>query len=334
MWWLFKKESDEEKARKARHEAAVRALETGEILPRAKERIELHQAMGKNFFSTDLTVNEHLLAKECGVQPIGQVMGTCFFRIGLIRRTQRATGEVHDIAQAHRTARAQAVYRMKKEAELYGADGIIGVRLKAGNVDYNTDMVEFTAIGTAVKVTGWDAEDLKDGPFASELNGQEFWQLVHAGYRPVNIVFGICCYYINTDVSTRKLVNRGLFNFPPNQEIYQYTRGFYDARERAMNGLQQDIEQFGADGCVGMSVESELDDIEYEISDVNYRDLLITFTAIGSSIKRMKKPLKPIERKPLTVLNLASKKFVSIGSRRNELVGNVNSDDDNDYDDE
>lgn len=333
MWWLFKKESDEEKARKVRHEAAVRALETGQILPRAKERIELQLSSGKNFFTTDLSVNEHLLAKECGIQPLGQVMGSCFFRIGLIRRTQRATGEVRDIAQAHRTARAQAVYRMKKEAELYGADGIIGVRLKAGNVDYNTDMVEFTAVGTAVKVTGWDVEDLKDGPFTSELSGQEFWQLVHAGYRPVNIVFGICCYYINTDFSTRKLVTRSLFNFPPNQEVYQYTRGFYDARERAIQGLQQDIEQFGADGCVGMSVESELDDIEYEVNDTNYQDLLITFTAIGSSIKRMKKPLKVIERKPLTVLNLSSKKFVSLNSRRNELDGGVIADD-NEYDDE
>jgi uncharacterized protein YbjQ (UPF0145 family) len=332
MWFFFKKETEADKARKARDAAAVQALNNGEILPRAKHRIQHHMESGARLFSTDMTVKEHILIEECGIQPLGQVMGTCFYRIQNMNKLNRYTGEVYAIAEAHRMARAQAIYRMKKEAELYGADGIVSVRIKSSKADYNSDMVEFTAIGTAVKVHGWEPEDLENGPFTSELSGQEFWQLIHAGYRPVNVVFGICCYYVNSDYTTRGLtLNRGWFS-SGNQEIHQWTRGFYDARESAIKGLQDDIAQFGADGCVGMSVDCDIDEIDYEVNDTRYLDLLITITAIGSSIKKMKRPHKEIERKPLTCLNLASKSLVSIVSRTNELRGTIEDDDfDNDY---
>ncbi len=334
MWFKFRKDTPEELERKRRDEAAIEALKNGEILPRAKHRIQHHMASGARLFSTDMTVKEHLLIEECGIKPLGQVMGTCFYRIGMWNNTlNRYTGEVRAIAEAHRTARAQAIYRMKKEAELYGADGIVSVRIKSSKADYNSDMVEFTAIGTAVKVDGWEPEDLEHGPFTSELNGQEFWQLIHAGYRPVNVVFGICCYYVNSDTTTRSLtLNRGWFS-SGNQEIHQWTRGFYDARERAIQGLQDDIAQFKADGCVGMNVDCDIEEKEYEVGKTRYLDLLITITAIGSSIKKMKRPHKVIERKPLTVLNLSSKRMVSIGSRTDELRGSIDDEDFmNDYD--
>lgn len=331
MWLLFKKETPEEIERKRQDELAIQALKDGRILPRAKARIEHHMASGKRLFSTDMTTKEHILIEECGIQPLGQVMGTCFYRIGLIQRTQRWTGEVHAIAEAHRMAREQAVYRMKKEAELYGADGIVSVRIKSSKPDYSSELVEFTAIGTAVKVSGWDKEDLEDGPFTSELNGQEFWQLIHAGYRPASIVFGICSYYINSDTDTRYLTVRGWR--AGNQEVRQWTYGFYEARERAIQGLQEDIIDHKADGCVGMAVDCDLEDIDYEINDTRYLDLLITFTAIGSSIRKMKRPHKVIERKPLTMLNLSSKSFVSLGSRTDELRGSFDDEDfSSDYD--
>lgn len=324
MWFLFKKDTPEELARKAQDEVAVKALLNGDVLPRARHRIENHVSNGKRLFATDMTAKEHILMEECGMQPLGTVMGTCFYRIGLINRTQRITGEVHAIAEAYRMAREQAVHRMKREAALYGADGIVSVRIKSTKPDYGSDLVEFTAIGTAVKVHGWEKEDLEGGPFTSELNGQEFWQLIHAGYRPVNIVFGICTYYINSDYTTRMLTVRGWR--AGNQEVHQWTSGFYESRERAIQGLQEDIAEHRADGCVGMSVDCDLEDIEYEINDTTYLDLLITFTAVGSSIKKMKRPHKPIERKPLTVLNLSSKSFVSIGSRTDELRGSIEED--------
>ncbi len=336
MWFKFKAESPEEVERKRSVETAITALQNGEVMPRARHRIEHHMASGAKLFSTDMTVKEHILIEECGIQPLGQVMGSCFYRIGLWNTnvSNRYTGEIYAIADAHRDARQKAVDRMKKEAALYGADGIVSVRIKSSRADYSSDLVEFTAIGTAVKVHNWEKEDLDDEPFTSELSGQEFWQLIHAGYRPVNIVFGICAYYINTDYSTRSLTSRSVWFNQGNQEVRQWTQGFYEARERAMSGMQKDIEDHGADGCVGMYVDCEIEDIEYEVNDTRYLDLLITITALGSSVKKMKRPHKAIERKPLTMLNLSNKSFVTIGgSRTDELRGSIDDEDFmNDYD--
>src|SRR5262245_21141910 len=78
MWLSFKKDTEAYRARKARIEADVQALAKGEILPRAKHRIDHHMTSGARLYSTDMTVNEYMLIEECGVQPLGQVMGTCF----------------------------------------------------------------------------------------------------------------------------------------------------------------------------------------------------------------------------------------------------------------
>lgn len=324
MIWPFK-DSEESKARKQRDKEyqaqcadAIKALERGEILPRARERIEKQMAAGHQMFSSDLSVNEFLVAKESGLQILGQVMGTAFYDTGWPSLVGRRTGEIWEVSNAHRQARNAAVMRLKKEAELFGADGVIGVRLKS---DSNwPNMVEFTAVGTAVKIPGWSEADRTDSPFVCDLSAQEFWQLLETGYRPSNIVFGICAYYIATDLYTRQLTNPGL-NFVGNQEVERYTEGYYTARRIATRQLEDDIGQWHADGCVGMTVSSTLRDIEYERSDIKYHDLIITFVAIGSSIKRLTNP-QPKRTKPmLTCLNLASKQFVSLGSRTRGLGG-------------
>ena len=80
--WLFRKETDEEKQQKQRQQEAVDALNRGEIPPIAKERILHENAQGRNFFSSDLTTREYLLVREAGIQTVGQVMGTAFYKVG------------------------------------------------------------------------------------------------------------------------------------------------------------------------------------------------------------------------------------------------------------
>ena len=328
MWLKFKSDSPEEIERKRQGQAAVDALLAGDILPRAKKRIMHQTSTVPRLFSTDMTTKEFLVMEECGVEPLGQVMGTSFYRIQNYNRINQYTTEMSMIVDAHVAARNMAVERMKKEAALFGAHGIVSVRIKYSKPTYASNVVEFTAIGTAVKLHGWDPEDLEDLPFTSELNGQEFWQLIHAGYRPVSIVFGISCRYIRSDYHTANMVvRRGILNTSMNQEITDWTRNIYVARELAVQRLQDDIVRHNADGCVGMTVGFEHEHIHSEKEQYEQRvawvDLQVTFTALGSSIRKLKRPHKVIERKPLTVLNLSNKRFVSLGSRTNELGGSI-----------
>jgi len=130
-------------------------------------------------------------------------------------------------------ARELAMSRMRSEATDMGADGIVGVRLTITRLPWNNDMLEFMAFGTGVihehGRTGFRAHD--GGPFTSDLSGQDFWSLLHAGYRPVEMVMGSCVYHVS---------QRGFTVGNVNVEMTQFTAAMYEAREIAMERMQSE----------------------------------------------------------------------------------------------
>lgn len=86
----------------------------------------------KKLFTCDLSINEFLLVKEVGFDPLGLVMGTSIYQIipGVPQVPQGQPGlELEAMTQALNHARNLAMTRMEQEAEELGADGIVGVRL-------------------------------------------------------------------------------------------------------------------------------------------------------------------------------------------------------------
>jgi uncharacterized protein YbjQ (UPF0145 family) len=239
------------------------------IPDKASHRINSQKQIGNNFFTSDLTCNEYLLTREAGCEPIGVVMGTCFYKVGFFgyfRGYQNFTGELAALTQAQLAVRELAVSRMQQEAAMLGAQGIIGVRLKKSRSGWGIGMVEFTAIGTAIRIPGRLATSK---PFTSDLSGQEFWQLQQAGYYPKGLVFGACSYYVHSSSTTRMLMNPSAWNRlfgqgRRNQELTQFTQGFQDARELALMRLTEDIRQLGAVGAVGMDIQTSEETITYQ----------------------------------------------------------------------
>jgi uncharacterized protein YbjQ (UPF0145 family) len=96
----------------------------------ARER--LVEMKSKKLFTSDLSVNEFLLVKQAGFDPLGLVMGSSIYQIAptipRIPRGQPGT-ELVDMTRALYHARDLAMSRMEEEAEVLGADGIIGVRV-------------------------------------------------------------------------------------------------------------------------------------------------------------------------------------------------------------
>src|SRR5439155_10690919 len=135
------------------------------------------------FFTSDLSVNEFLLVKESGFQPLGLVMGSSIYSIGA-QITQQVPGEMTTLTQALYQSRELAMERMEAEADELGADGIVAVRLTVNVHAWGTNIVEFLAIGTAVKHEQSPGSfRVDDKPFTSDLSGQDFWTLLNAGYR-------------------------------------------------------------------------------------------------------------------------------------------------------
>jgi len=335
---------------------SMRALETGELFPRAKERIDREMALGRKFFSSDLSVREYLLCREAGLETIGQVMGSCFYNIslfGIVGKTwgltqseynhdkfissrgslQPNSGELFAITEAQLKARRLAVDRMLLEAKAMGAHGVVGVRVRRAHFNFANRMTEFTAIGTAVRLPNYTGNHV----FTSDLNGQEFWQLYNAGYMPRELAFGICSYYIKCDPETRQVIDPTLIDMMKgrnrnNQEIGLFTQGFYKARNLAMSRLTNDAMEMQADGLVSMDVDYDIQTVEYMVSNKTFHDPVVHFIATGTSIQKDPAHTKPIT-KPKLCMRLSGGTWTDVGDYGDFIPSSITYDDDDDFDD-
>jgi uncharacterized protein YbjQ (UPF0145 family) len=181
------------------------------------------------------------------------VMGSSVYHIGLQIPKQFQSQELEVITQAMYTARELAMTRMEEEADVLGGDGIVGVRLVVSGLNWGENLVEFQAIGTAVRHDGGASFKGFDGrPFTSDLSGQDFYTLLQAGYRPLEMVMGTCVYHV-AHQGFRQMLQRAWVN----TEMENFTQALYDARELAIGRMQAEAEREQATGIVGARVEEK-----------------------------------------------------------------------------
>jgi uncharacterized protein YbjQ (UPF0145 family) len=279
----------------------------------------------RKLFTSDLSVNEFVLVREAGFEPVGMVMGTSIYQVAptIPELSRDVPGcELVETTKALYHARELAMNRMEEEAVALDADGIIGVRLtinlaldpqrqqfqqyrawskwakKQGfrrpsigqiptagwwpgwqtvatdqwqrwcgmmgwaqvplapwqqptsqaSYSFGNNTAEFMAIGTAIRHRGGGKtfRNKHGKPFQSDLSGQDFWMLVRCGYRPVGFVMGNCVYYVAPHMLQAP--------WSASVELSQYTHALYDARELAIERLQDEAEDLGATGIVGVTV--------------------------------------------------------------------------------
>ena len=194
-------------------------------------------------FTSDLSVNEFLLVKEAGFHPLGFVMGSSIYHIGLQTRKWGESQELTKLTEAMYTARELAMNRMEEEATELGADGVVGVRLDVNYYEWGNDSAEFIAFGTAVKAEdGNSYRNAQGKPFTSDLSGQDFWTLMQTGHVPQGLVMGTCVYHI----AHRKLT-QALGSVGQNVELPNFTQALYEARELAMTRMQDEAGQLNAE---------------------------------------------------------------------------------------
>ena len=212
---------------------------------------ELKPGQPGSIFTSDLSVNEFLLIRQAGFRPLGMVLGTSIYHVGLQVARWSKNQEMDKLSQAMYHARELAMNRMEAEADVLGADGIVAVRLRVELKEWGRDIAEFIAIGTAVKSeTGGDWRNIRDRPFTSDLSGQDFWTLLQTGYMPLGMVMGTCVYHV-----AHRTFGNVMSNIGRNTELPQFTQALYDARELAMERMQKEAEALHAEGIVGVDLQ-------------------------------------------------------------------------------
>jgi uncharacterized protein YbjQ (UPF0145 family) len=109
-------------------------------------------------------------------------------------------------------------------------------------------------------------QELEHGLFTSDLSVNEFLLVKEVGFHPVGFVMGSSIYH--TGIQTRK--------WGQSQELAKLTGAMYEARELAMNRMEEEATELGADGVVGVRL------------DVNYYEWgkdAAEFIAVGTAVK-------------------------------------------------
>src|SRR6187397_653801 len=108
---------------------------------------EMRPGQPTSLFTSDLSVNEFLLVREAGFDPLGLVLGSSIYHIGFQFTGFFQNQEMEVLTQAMYHARELAMTRMEEEADMLGADGIVGVRLEVKHSEWGKHLAEFMAIG-------------------------------------------------------------------------------------------------------------------------------------------------------------------------------------------
>jgi uncharacterized protein YbjQ (UPF0145 family) len=238
-----------------RAEAALQCLATG-----------LGERHAGRRFSSDLSVDEAILLKEIGYEPLGLVVGSAVYHIGWQVQNWGSNEEMTGLTEVMYAARADAVQRLERHAHSIGGQGVVGTRLEVRLHHGRENLAEFVAMGTAVANPAAHSGSL----WLSDLSGQDLYLLIRAGYRPVGLAFGACVYHIaHQGLSAR------LGQATQNVELGNYTAALYDARELAMTRMQDEARRTDAQGIVAMRIE--------QASHV-WGSHIIEFLAIGTTV--------------------------------------------------
>ncbi|MDD2876786.1 MAG: heavy metal-binding domain-containing protein [Acidiphilium sp.] len=246
----------------------------GQLSHQALERLRGLRSEGSHegVFTSDFSVNEFLMVREAGFEPLGLVVGSCIYHVGVQYTSWNRNQEMTVLSQAMYHARELAMSRMEQEAAALHADGVVGVRLEVKRMEWDKDILEFMAIGTAIAHSaGHPMFKGVDGkPFTSDLSGQDLWLLLQSGYRPLDMVMGSCVYHM-----AHQGVMKSLGNVGRNAEIEVFTQALYDARELAMERMQREAHESKAEGVVGVQLHE---------GSHNWQPHVIEFFAVGTAV--------------------------------------------------
>ncbi len=116
-------------------------------------------------FSAALTGQEVHLLERADYQPLGIVTGVCAYHVGHQAFGQwassvRTNQEMTVYTEALYDARELAMTRLQDRALALAADGVVGARIDERSGVWGTHVIEFSAIGTALRSVGGEHRPL------------------------------------------------------------------------------------------------------------------------------------------------------------------------------
>lgn len=294
--WFLRGRNTESEADKQRREESLKRLKAGGLPLTASERLEelaARQGTPQALFTTGLTLPEVMLVRQQGCAILGQVMGTVIYNVNA-SYSSGVSGELQLLSKANNESRQRALNRLKQEAVLLQATGVLDIRIETRQQEWDSEfhLTEVTAIGTAIRDTNLPLRrDSSPDPFLANISAADYWALRQAGYRPLRLAIGNCAYYRvgNPDIAYK--ANRWRsedssplgYSFGINVERTDYTQGIYEARNIAQERMAEEARSARAEGIVGVQVDVET---HAGASNGLTMDMFCHFVVVGTAIAR------------------------------------------------
>lgn len=270
---------DDKREAQVEQQASLEALAAGGLPVRATQRL----AEVEDVFTSDFSVSEFALAAHGGVQPVAQVMGSSVYHVGWQRTPggwgwQAVSQELTVLSDAWNEARRLALARLQEEAELAGAQAVVGLDVRRGAHDWVADAVEYVTVGTGVRIDNGDAA----GCVLTNLSVQDYWLLRRAGYRPAGLCGASGVFYVVSGWQQQQAQSG--WGAWANQELRDFTQGLYDAREITIGRLTTQAREHHAVGLVALSLVHTVEEREVEQRGMRRTDLIVTMHALATAI--------------------------------------------------
>jgi uncharacterized protein YbjQ (UPF0145 family) len=291
-------------------EVDLERIRQGGIPLGAEERLKRVAAASTPFFTSDLTAKEFALAQASGLQPVAQVMGSSVVQRGWIggQGAVYVTGEIPSLSEPWNMARSRAFDRLGQEAELAGADAVIGIEMTTGSLG-EAGSLELVVFGTAVR-------DSTLSPQASgrlgmcTLSGQDVDKLRRIGAEVCGVVGHTTVVSVQLGRDSSWVMNTsGAFGGGArmNAEITEVAQGVYDARGRVMAEVRRQASAAGANSIVISTLQHTIGHYEYEQVGYKYHFFHVTMNVLGTAIRLgARKPHPTPLSGPMMSINLGA----------------------------
>jgi uncharacterized protein YbjQ (UPF0145 family) len=280
-------------------------VEMGGIPLRAEERLAEEAGPHSKLFTSDLSVNEFVLARDAGCHPIAQLMGSSIYHIGQIPDYKGKTAELTIISDAHRASRRRALARLWREAVLVGADAVIGVKLRDRMItmgargkggDDGGEVIEFTVVGTAIRAPFLTHP--KGEPIVTDLSGQDLWALIQDGWEPCGFFFDFCKFHgwhVTSGPSG-------------GGEVTSANAVVETARKLVMDRVVAQAKAASAEFVVGSDLTIDVGEVPCGYGGCKLDDLDVNVSWFGTGIRRIPGWKQPLADVPPLMLSMMSVK--------------------------
>ncbi len=296
---------------------SLQHVRAGGLPIRAQMRLADEAGPNKRLFTSDLSVSEFLLVEESKARPISQVMGSSIYHIGVVADYKGGGDQIYEIktlSDGHRAARRHALSRLFQEAQIVGADAVVGVRLRERMItmgrhgkggDDGGEVIEFTAVGTAIDAN-WITHP-PNQPVITDLSGQELWALRQDGFEPCGFIFDFCRYHV-WHVLKDWTSGSG--------EVTTAMRAIDLARKAVEAKLEKQAAHFQSEFVVGSDVKIDIHEVPCGWEGCKLNDLDVDVSWFGTGVRRVPH-FEPPEHPKAPALILS---MMPLGRRKDEVL--------------